>query len=164
MSTEEMVSRCIRKDKVAWNEFIRQHQSIVRKVVYYKLYKTSYRAPINDVDDIAQEVFLMLWEDNKLAQLRDISCLTGWLAIVTMNQMAVYRRKRNNIDRMTMSLSDRLSEDVTTTLEDVIPCKHPDPAQLVETKEAVSRLEESMANLRFITLRRRKKGKCKGGN
>ena len=106
MSTEEMVRRCIKKDECAWNEFVRRYQDIVHKAVYYKLYKTSPRAHRNDVDDIVQEVFLVLWESNKLSTIKDISHISGWLAVVTNNLAASYRRSRYDRDMMTISLNE----------------------------------------------------------
>jgi len=144
-----MVKRCIRKDKAAWDVFIQRYQGVVRKAAYYKLYKTSSRAPRNDVDDIVQEVFLALWKDGKLAKLRDVSRLKGWLAVVAINQAATYRRQQHKKEMMTVSLNEQLYEDITTTLEDIIPCNQPDPEQLAETNERVSQLEVEMANLRI---------------
>ena len=148
MSTEEMVRLCIMKDKAAWNEFVRRYQDLVRKAVYYKLYKTSSRAPRNDVDDIVQEVFLTLWKNTKLAQLRDISSLTGWLAVVTINQTAIYRRRQHKKDMMTVSLNERISEDIATTLENVVPCNQPDPARVAEIKESTVVIEQRIGALR----------------
>lgn len=149
MSTAEMVRRCIRKDQIAWNVFVKRYQDHVRKAVYYKLYKTSSRAPRSDVDDMVQEVFLVLWQGNKLAQLRDISCLAGWLAIVTINLVASYRRGIYRKDMVTTSLNEQISEDINATLEDVIPCTHLNPAQLVETNEKVLQLEDIINSLRM---------------
>ena len=141
MSVEEMVERCIRKDQVAWDEFVRRYQSLIRKVAYYKLYKTSSTAPRNDVDDIVQEVFLMLWKDDKLSKIRDISRLSGWLAVVTINMVATYRRQQYKRDSVTMSLDEQL-------LEDIVSCNQPDPARVAETKEAISWLEYEINKLR----------------
>ena len=148
MSTEEMVRRCIKRDKAAWNEFVRRYQDLVRKAVYYKLYKTSSRAHRNDVDDIVQEVFLALWKDNKLAKLRDISSLAGWLAVVTINQTATSRRRQHKKDIMTTSLNEQILEDLATTLEDVIPCNHPDPAKVAEIREVTAIVAQRIGELR----------------
>ena len=59
---EELVAKCVEKDKVAWDEFVRRYQDIVRKAAYYRLYKTGPGSAMCDVDDIVREVFLMLWQ------------------------------------------------------------------------------------------------------
>ena len=66
MSREELIELCIKKDVLAWDEFIRKYQNLVRKAVYYRLHNVLR----NDVNDIVQEVFLALWKDDKLSSLR----------------------------------------------------------------------------------------------
>jgi len=133
MSTEELIGRCIKKDGSAWDEFIRTYQSIVRKAVYYRLNKVLR----NDADDIVQEVFLMLWKDDKLSRLRDASRLKGWLAVVTMNLARSFARvscKRNSYEKL-------LDVDATIA-EDVVASGESDPAKSAEIKEAMLRVED----------------------
>lgn len=144
MSTEEMIERCIRKDVSAWDEFIRQYQGLVRKIVYYRLNKVLR----NDVDDIVQEVFLTLWKDDKLSKLRDVSRLKGWLIVVTINLTANYGRIPYKRCKMTRSIHEKLSDQEAVTLEDTIPCNQPDPARSAETGEEISYIEEEMNDLK----------------
>ena len=50
---------------------------------------------------------------------------------------------------MTTSISKAIFEDMATALEDIIPCKQPDPAQSAGMKEAVSQLEGRIAGLKM---------------
>ncbi len=144
MSTEELIERCIRKDGSAWDEFIRQYQSLVRKAVYYRLNSVLR----NDVDDIVQEVFLGIWKDNKLSKLRDASRLKGWLFIVTINLTSSYGRLPCKRLKMTRSIHERPSYDKSVTFEDAIISRQPDPGRSAEIKETISCVEEGIDNLK----------------
>ena len=144
MSQEDLIELCIKKDRQAWDEFIRTYQGLVRKAVYYKLTK----ALRNDVDDIVQEVFLMLWKDDKLSKLRDTSRLKGWLAVITMNLTCSFSRASYKRSRMVSSIHEELSSDEPRTVEDTIASSQPDPARFAEIKEEISCIEERMRNLK----------------
>jgi len=143
MSIEELIERCIRRDSSAWDEFIRRYQGLVRKAVYYKMSR-----PIrNDVDDIMQEVFLALWKDDKLSKIRDFSRLQGWLVVVTINLTASYSRLQYKRWKITRSINEKPFDNEYMAFEDTIMSGQPDPARSSEIKEAISYVEEGMANL-----------------
>ena len=143
MSTEELIDRCRRKDAHAWDIFIRQYQGLIRKAVYYRL----NNAIRNDVDDIVQEVFLALWNGDKLSRLRDTSRLKGWLVVVTINLTLSYGRIPYKRQKVTKSIYERLSDDKPATFEDIITSDKPDPARSAEMTETISRTEEGIGVL-----------------
>ena len=144
MSTEELIDRCRRKDAHAWDIFIRQYQGLIRKAVYYRL----NNAIRNDVDDIVQEVFLALWNGDKLSRLRDTSRLKGWLVVVTINLTLSYGRIPYKRQKITRSIYERLSDDKSVTFEDTITSGEPDPARSAEIKETISRVEDGIVALK----------------
>jgi len=144
MSQEELIALCVKKDRQAWDEFVRTYQGLVRKAAYYRLSK-SLR---NDVDDIVQEVFLMLWKDDKLSKLRDASRLKGWLVVVTMNLTNSFSRVSYKRSRIVRSIHDKLSGDEAETVEDTIASGQPDPARSAEINEEFSRVEETLDTLK----------------
>lgn len=143
MSREELIELCIKKDRQAWDEFIRTYQGLVRKAVYYRLNE----ALRNDVDDIVQEVFLMLWKDDKLSKIRDVSRLQGWLVVVTFNLTVSYGRLPYKRWRMTRSIHEKLSDGEPKTIEDAVTSSQPDPARSAELKEAMSYIQDGITNL-----------------
>jgi len=145
MSQEELIERCIKKDGSAWEEFIRKYQSLVRKAVYYRLHNVLR----NDVDDIVQEVFLMLWKDDKLLKLRDTSHLKGWLVVVTFNLTASYGRLPCKRWKITRSIHERPANDKSITFEDLVTSSHPDPARSAEIKETISYVEKRIDTLKM---------------
>ena len=147
MKTEELVKRCIRKDKLAWDEFVCKYQGLVKRAVYYKLNKMNSKSLRSEVDDIVQEVFLMLWRDNKLTQLKDLSSLKGWLAIVTINKTLNYCKRRWKEQQRTRSLNQSLGDD-GFTLEDIIPSGAFDPNKALAVKEMVEGIRHGVKMLK----------------
>ena len=139
MSQEELIELCIKKDASAWDEFIRRYQELVRKAVHYRLNK----ALRNDADDIAQEVFLMLWKDDKLSGLRDVSRLKSWLTVVTMNLTRSFVRASYK-----KSMYEELPGSKSAMIEDIITSNDPNPAKSAEIKEAMSHTEYKISALR----------------
>lgn len=144
METHEMLDRCINNDRIAWDEFVKRYRGIVRKAAYYRLYKTSVSGSMDDIDDIVQEVFLVLWKDDKLAGIRDPACLVGWLTVVTINMAASYRRKQRKIAMTTTPLDQKLSDDSDITLADTIPSTQPDPLGVLRLQEELTRLNRDL--------------------
>jgi len=119
MTPEQLVSKCIVRDKTAWNEFVMQYEGTVKKAVYYKIRRMNAKSLMSEVDDISQEVFLTLWEGNRLNTLKDTRSIKGWLSIVAINRTITYLRKRIDEAHKTSSLDESIpGSDVK--YEDVI--------------------------------------------
>ena len=147
MTTEELVKKCVKRNQSAWNEFILRYESLVRRAVYYKLNRMDSRSLRSEADDIVQEVFLMLWQDNKLSKLRDVTCLKSWLVAVTINRTSNYCKHRWKEERKTRSLNQSLAED-GFTLEDVIPSRAFNPREALEVKEVRGIVRQRMNKLK----------------
>jgi RNA polymerase sigma factor (sigma-70 family) len=146
MNTLELVERCIKRDRPAWDEFVRKYEGLVRRAVYYKLNRMNAKSLRSEADDIVQEVLLMLWSDNKLAMLRDVSSLEGWLVITAINRTTTYCNRRWKETRLTKSFDGSLSDD-EFTLADTIPAKGNDPAKALYVKELADRAGKEISNL-----------------
>jgi RNA polymerase sigma-70 factor (ECF subfamily) len=131
MTTEQLIKKCIERDCRAWDEFIRLYQGLVVKSVRYKLKKLNLNLPRSEFCDIVQEIFLYIWEKDKLSGVKDASCVEAWLAMVSVNRTFNYcknkafRRERNAIsldeelcpDNPGISLGSVLSSDKLSTMK-----------------------------------------------
>ena len=147
MNTQELVERCIKRDRKAWTEFVREYEGLVKRAVWYKINRMNSKALMSDLEDIVQEVFLMLWDDNKPASVRDTSKLKGWLVIVAINKTINYAKRRWNEEKRTRSLDERLLEG-ELTLEDVIPSGALDSSKALEFKEMSKSIRRSVKMLK----------------
>ena len=99
------MQKCAHKDRFAWDEFARRYTPLVTRSVKYKLGKMGLYLPRADILDIVQDIFLSIWEKNRLSSLRKASCLENWLVIISLNSTSNYCRKNGRFaPRKTFSL------------------------------------------------------------
>ena len=112
MDENNLIEKCIAHDHKAWDEFTRRHYSVVLKCVRHKLRLMGEGLSRNYADDIAQEIFVMLWRTNRLANVRNSASIKGWLAIVSINFTAsIVHTKNFKKDQKTLSLDAFLHND-----------------------------------------------------
>jgi len=148
MSTEELIVLCIKRDDLAWNEFIMRYQGLVSKAVYYKLNRMNARHMRSESDDIVQEIFLALWEGNKLSNIKDMSKINSWLFVVSVNNVVSYCRRRWRKTGAERCLSEPVSDDGVHTLEDVIVSTVPNPVEEYEANETMEFIDNCLDKLK----------------
>lgn len=94
MSKLKLIKLCLKKDKKAWAIFLNKYSRLIYWAIQKRLASIGYGYQQSDIEDIFQEIFLMLFETDKLNQLKDIQLLPGWLAMVACNKTTDYIRKK----------------------------------------------------------------------
>lgn len=92
MPPDDLIDRCIKGDKRAWDEFVGRYSKLVFWAVKHRLGRFGYNFSEEDVKDIHQDVFFFVYTKRKLAQLKDKSKVAGWLAMVAATCAADYMR------------------------------------------------------------------------
>jgi RNA polymerase sigma factor (sigma-70 family) len=149
MTTEELIQRCISKNHDAWNEFVRRYRDLVARSVRYKLRKLSLGLPDTEFNDIVQEVFLHIWQKDKLSRIRDAACIRAWLAMVSVNitfnycKSKAFRRERN-----AFSLDESIQKDEPgPTLGSLLHSDKLSTAKDLESNEIRMILEKEISEL-----------------
>jgi len=93
LSNSSLVARCINGDRPAWDKFVERFSPLVFWAIKDTLGQARYSGNREDIKDIFQNVFVLLWEKGKLKQVKDREKLSGWLAMVAAN--CVYNYFRN---------------------------------------------------------------------
>lgn len=93
MSEKELISRCLKKDKKAWDLFVQKYSKLIYWAIRKRLGASSFNFSQNDIDGIFQEVFLSILEDDKLGQLKDAKAISGWIAIIASNKTVDFMRR-----------------------------------------------------------------------
>ncbi len=89
-----LVERCLAKDKAAWNEFVRTFRNLIYQSVRMRFSRSNFSYTHQDVEDVMQEIFLDLWERDKLTQVRDAEKIQAWLSIISQNRAIDYMRQK----------------------------------------------------------------------
>lgn len=145
MSETELIDRCLQKDPLAWNEFVKRYSSLILIAAENHLKKYGFFLSAQEAEDIRQNVLASLWRDNKLQQVKNRKTISWWLAIVAGNEAINYIRTRvkQGIFRE-KSLFEKINE---TELIDIIPSDKLRPGQELENTEMLKRVEEAIEAL-----------------
>lgn len=95
MDDKTLIEKCLARDLAAWDEFTGRYYSLVLRSVKFKLKRLGAYPERDLASDITQDIFLMLWESDKLSLIRDVSSLKGWLAVVSINHTSTYVKKKD---------------------------------------------------------------------
>ncbi|MDP8299838.1 MAG: sigma-70 family RNA polymerase sigma factor [Candidatus Tantalella remota] len=149
MPVEELLKRCLRKERKAWDEFVRSYDNLVSRSVRYKLKSMNIHACGAEIEDTVQEIFLYIWEKDKLRGVSDVSCLEGWIAIVSFNFTSTCHMRRDARDiRDTHSLEEfHTCDDVSVSLGEMLESPTLNTEDMVYTNELVDLVENEVLKL-----------------
>ncbi len=112
LDDQSLVARCIYGDKVAWDKFVERFSQLILWAIKERLRRANFRHTQQDIEDIFQNVFILLWEKEKLQQIRNRENVSGWLVMVAANCAVNYcRNKREGTFRKEFSLEKVHSSD-----------------------------------------------------
>ena len=95
----ELISRCLKKEKKAWDIFVQKYSKLIYWAIRRRLASSAFNSNQDDIDGIFQEVFLAILEGDKLRQLKDAQTIPGWLVIIASNKALDFMRHRIREDR-----------------------------------------------------------------
>lgn len=87
-----LVARCIKRDRLSWNKFVEHYSGLVFWAIKETLNNSGYPYKQQDIEDIFQDVFVLLWEKGKLQQVKNRENISAWLAMVAANGAHNYFR------------------------------------------------------------------------
>ena len=111
MNELELVNRCLKKEKKAWDIFVRKYSKLIYWAIRKRLSISGFRFSRDDISGIFQEVFLSILEGGKLRQLKNAKTISGWLAIIASNKTVDFMRRTIREDRRLVSDVQVLKDD-----------------------------------------------------
>ena len=151
MTAQELLQRCVDKDTTAWDEFVRRYDGLVTRSVKYKLNKFDKYLSKSETRDIVQEIFLLIWEKDKLAGVKNTACLKSWLTIVSINFTSSYCRKNIfKTAKNTFSMDGNPSPEMPEiTLGSMIPSSELNTAKILESNELSGIFNKEISKLEY---------------
>jgi RNA polymerase sigma factor (sigma-70 family) len=115
LSAGSLVERCIRQEHDAWGEFLRRYAPLILATVVRKLASLGQTNVKSDADDIIQDVFEDLVEDNcrALSSIKDRDRLEPWLCAVALHKTIDFVRKKGRDSRSAATHSYVLEQNAT---------------------------------------------------
>lgn len=147
MNDTELLQRCLRADKEAWNQFVDTYSRLVYNYIYCTFKIKGTNLPEQDrVSDIFQEIFLSLVKDNfrKLRSFRGRNgcSLASWLRQVVINATLDYMRRERLID-----FARELDGEDSDSLSDILTNEFSSADSKAEVKEKFSGLTDCIQGL-----------------
>lgn len=146
MDLKELLDRCRQKDHKAWNIFTRRYKGLVCRSVRYKINKLGVKIGRDEFRDIVQEIFLSLWEREKLNKVTRVNSFEGWLAVISINHTHNYCRE-NVFGSRDVVFSQIVTNSENECLESFFLCGQSDAWKTIEGKDIKNLIEQEINKL-----------------
>jgi len=145
MDDLDFVRRCCQGDKRSWGQFIDKYSRLIYSYIYSVLSAKGILAQAAPAEDIFQEIFHSLINDNyhKLKTFRALNgcSLASWLRQVTINFTLSYLRKEKEEASLDQPISDELA------LGDILPDAAPESPEILISQEKIAQLNDCINQL-----------------
>jgi RNA polymerase sigma factor (sigma-70 family) len=112
---KELVSRCVKGDKIAWDEFVDKYKRLIYSAILRAFQFVGYRNTEEIAGDLFQEVFASLLRDNcaklKSFKWKNGCSLASWLLIISKNVTFDYMRRTFSREKIMTSLAKDSKDD-----------------------------------------------------
>ncbi len=110
LKTPLLIQRCLGRDALAWEEFAGRFGCLIEFSIKKALAKYSHPGIDESAKDIRQNIFMSLWNNNKLAEIANRHNINYWLVITARNASVDYlRRQKKDVLVGDESYFDKLS-------------------------------------------------------
>lgn len=97
LANQSLIRRCTNGNKGAWDQFVERYAGLVFWAIKDVLERRGCLHNHQDIQDIFQNVFILLWEKGKLKQIRKRASISKWLAMVAANCAVNYFRNKREL-------------------------------------------------------------------
>jgi len=140
------LAKCAQGDEEAWAVFVESFMSLIRWAIKEKMFKGFIAHNESDIDDVTQQLFIGIWQKNKLKTLKNSRAIRPWLVITAQNAAVDFARRRDQAVRPSDIAIDELP-----SLKTKDPCADAADNQLMEIVEELLSLLP-VREQRIITL------------
>lgn len=141
-----LVEACIQKDLRAWSSLISKYSRLVYISIDNRLKKYGFTLPSDEIKDISQDIFTMIWRDEKLKNIINTDDISYWIAMVSGNAAISYIRRNENRERIkTVSIHEKFQDKKEFT--DIIPSRSIRPDDDTEETETAGRIDGAIKKL-----------------
>jgi len=145
MNDLDFIQRCVKGDNRFWNEFLKRYSRLIYKYIHSVLDSKGFASNQNYIEDIFQELFSSLIQDD-YKKLRSFKAKNGcslasWLRQVSINFTLSYLRRIKPV----ISLDAQTNEGAT--LKDVLAVQIISAPELLSQEEEHKGLEDCIESL-----------------
>lgn len=146
MDDLEFVQGCVKRDKPAWEEFLKRYSRLIYNYIYSVLRtKGTHQFNPDDVNELFQDIFVSLTKDDfkklRSFKARNGCSLASWLRQVTINFTIDYLRKV----KPTISLDEEIDDNFS--LKDILVDDAPFIKDTLTQQEKLENLKDCIEKL-----------------
>jgi len=136
---DKLISEIIAGSRQAYESLVEKYQPMVRKTVSYLLYRYRHNNNEAAVDDLTNDVFLSLMEDDfkKIRQFKGLSSFATYLRVIASRQALAFLRRPSR--EVQTKAADRISRTADPS---------PSPEELYREQGNRSLMAEAIAALK----------------
>lgn len=137
-----LIEKCLRRDMEAWASFVTIYSPLIFAAITNRLKLYGFAASEHDVNDIRQQLLMTLWQEGKLAEVKNRGSISYWLAIVAGNAATAHvRRKKNMATLRFVPFSQTIDEE---ELGEILPSCIPGPRDESACNELADRIAQAI--------------------
>ncbi len=126
VEVNELIARCQRGERTAFDELITRYQRYVFNLIYQHLGNSA------DIEDIAQEVFIRIFRFIK--KYRGEASFESWVYKIVLNYCRSYARRRSMLNRIFFVPVEREEDEKSVDIIGDQPQPDANPMMLVENR------------------------------
>ena len=139
VEVNELIARCQRGERAAFDELITRYQRYVFNLVYQHLGNSA------DIEDIAQEVFIRIFRFIK--KYRGEASFESWVYKIVLNYCRSYARRRAVINKLFFVPVEREDEDKSVDIIDSQAQADSNPMFLIENQRIADDIMDELRRL-----------------
>jgi len=149
LDTISLISSCIKRDPLAWAEFIRRYNRYALMAFKKRLSFYSFQYNNKDLEDLSQDFFVALWQDEKLKLVEGSTCINHWIVMLAGNFATdYYRKSKKEVLRDTSSLEDDIiSKKISEGSLNILGRHGVDTRSKIEATLLEEKIERSISKL-----------------
>jgi RNA polymerase sigma-70 factor (ECF subfamily) len=140
-----LVRGCLGRDLASWSALVKKYSPLVSISIETHLKKYKIYPAAQDVEDIRQEIFADIWENNKLATIVNQRDISYWIAVLSGNAALAHFRSRDSRQSMNNLSLSRMMEN--KELGDFLCCEKDSPQKEASDSETEGRINDAIGSL-----------------
>lgn len=151
---KNIVARCLTGEKQAWDEFVSKYHKLVYNSIYRTLELTGYKIEPDLIDDLYQEFFVSILNDNyyklKKFKWKNGCSIATWLSIIARNMVLDFIRKNSKTKAREESIDEEVIDDEgKTSLKDILIHSEKTVREKICDEEDIDKLQKIIEKLSF---------------
>jgi len=147
--TSPLIDACIDGDPLAWSEFIQRYNKLIHIAIKTRLDHYTGNYTEQDIQDIKQKLFLKLWQEKSLINVKGAFNIHYWISFVSANFATDHHRKMKHdvMNNPILLTEEKYSDTKPFCIEGLLASKNQDIIQNIDYNNLREHVENILDDL-----------------